>query len=121
MRPAVAIVIGLALSASAFGVEAKPSEQVLAEMGLSGLQILSDSDAMAVRGAGFDGFATLHSSIKMFHRSVKEFHKAKKDFHKQVKDFHKMVKKFDRKISKMKHHKPHGMKPPKMNHSGKTW
>lgn len=107
MRPAAAIVASLVLSATAFGAQGAPSEQVLADMGLSGLQILSDSEASAIRGAGFDGFDTYRHSIKLYHKTVKAFHK--------------QVKKFDHKLRKTSHHKSHGMKPPKMSHGGSRW
>ncbi|MDH3717760.1 MAG: hypothetical protein OES79_06520 [Planctomycetota bacterium] len=40
------------LTASAFADEGLPSTSVLDDMGLSGMQILSDTDALAVRGMG---------------------------------------------------------------------
>ncbi|NIL96603.1 MAG: hypothetical protein GTO53_04200 [Planctomycetales bacterium] len=41
------------LTASTFADEGLPSTSVLDDMGLSGMQILSDSDAVAIRGKGW--------------------------------------------------------------------
>src|SRR5262245_20692465 len=121
---AVATVLALALSSTAFASDGVPSKQVLTEMGLSGMQIMSDDEAANVRGSGFIGL----DGFDMFQDALR-------DFRQQVKDFHKQVKKFDRKIINwppkhrdMKHDmrppkhdmKPpkHDMKPPKMPHGG---
>ena len=56
MRTAAVILVSLVLSNTAFGAEGAPSEQVLADMGLSSMQVLSDSEASTIRGTGFDGF-----------------------------------------------------------------
>ena len=49
--PAFALVV--ALSSSAVAQNGLPSNAALEAMGLSGIQILSDSDAMAIRGMGY--------------------------------------------------------------------
>jgi hypothetical protein len=126
MRTAAAIVFGLALAGAAFGADGAPSRQVLAEMGLSGMQILSDDQAANIRGTGFVGW----EGFDLFKHSLR-------DFQKQVWQFKKQVKKFDKKIDQhmrqwptswkppkdhgMKPPKDHGMKPPKMPHGGKPW
>jgi hypothetical protein len=120
MRTAAAVVLALALSNAAFAVDGAPSRQVLAEMGLSGMQVMSDDEAAKVRGAGFVGW----DGFDMFQDALK-------DYRKQVKHFEKLVKKFDHKISNWppKQHDPkppkhdmkppkHDMKPPKMPHGG---
>jgi hypothetical protein len=122
MRPAVALVIGLAMSATVYGAVDAPSDQVLAQMGLANMQVMSDDDAMVVRGMGFDGFRELHHGIRDFHKQVKAFHREVKDFHKEVKKFHRKMdkghqpKKNHMKTPKMRHGKPNGM--PK---GGKVW
>jgi hypothetical protein len=114
MRTTAAMVLVLALAGTAFAADGAPSREVLAQMGLSGMQVMTDDEAASVRGAGFIGW----DGFDMFQDAMK-------DYRKQVKHFHKIVKKFDRKISKWpsKNHdmKPpkHDMKPPKMPHGGK--
>jgi hypothetical protein len=110
MRTAAAIVFGLALSTAAFGADGAPSREVLAEMGLGGMQVLSDTEAANIRGTGFVGFEGFHI-----------FKDALRDYQKQVKHFHKLVKKFDRKLNNSRQPKHHDMKPPKMPHGGKPW
>lgn len=100
MRTAAAIVLGLALSNAAFGAEGAPSKQVLADMGLSGMQVLSDDEAANIRGAGFVGLEGFHMYKQGIH-----------NYQKQVKHFHKQVKRFQHKIEKLVHHTPHGGKP----------
>ena len=124
MRTTAAVVLGLALSTAAFAADGAPSSEVLAEMGLSGMQVLPDAEAANIRGSGFIGFEGFHM-----------FKDAMRDYQNQKREFHKMVKKFERKLHKThqpKRHdmkppkhdmKPpkHGMKPPKMNHVGMRW
>jgi hypothetical protein len=43
----------------------KPSRQALAKMGLGGLVVMSDEEAMSIRGQGFKG----HSSVSVFGNS----------------------------------------------------
>jgi len=51
----VAIVVGAMLSQSAQAESGRPSRQTLAQMGLGSLVVMSDNDALAVRGEGFMG------------------------------------------------------------------
>lgn len=113
MRTAAAMGLIFAFANTAFAADGVPSRKVLADMGLSGMQVMSDDEAASVRGMGFVGW----DGFDMFQDALK-------DYRHQVKHFEKIVKKFDHKISKWpsKHHdmKPpkHDMKPPKMPHSG---
>jgi hypothetical protein len=91
------MVIGLALSATAFGANRAPGEQVLADMGLSNLQILSDAQAAFIRGAGFSGFETLRNTKQLFYHTVKTANKVERHVDKQV-------RRIDHKISKLKRH-----------------
>jgi hypothetical protein len=55
MRIAIAV-IGATMACQALSVKADeglPSKEVIAEMGLSGMQIMSDSEAYQIRGSGF--------------------------------------------------------------------
>lgn len=119
MRTTAAIVLGLALSTAAYGADTAPSQQVLAEMGLSGMQIMSDDAASEVRGMGFtfDGFRLYKA--------------AQRNYQKQVKQYHKLVGKWQRDVDKYlsgggKHHggKSHYVGKSnygKMGHGGKRW
>jgi hypothetical protein len=51
------------LTASAFADEGLPSTSVLDDMGLSGMQILTDSDTLAVRGKGWLPHLTLNNHV----------------------------------------------------------
>lgn len=51
----VAIVVCAMLSQSAQAESGRPSRQMLEQMGLGSLVVLSDDDALAVRGEGFKG------------------------------------------------------------------
>ena len=86
---------------SALAADGMPSKQVLADMGLSGMQIMSDNEAARIRGSGFIGW----DAFDMFKDTLR-------DFHKQKRQFEKLVKKFDRELNKLSH-KDHGMRPPK--------
>jgi hypothetical protein len=112
MRYVTAIAIILAISATSHAAEGVPSQQVLAQMGLGGLQVMSDVDASAVRGSGFDasdldGFEHYRQSIVNFREHVADFQdridghvfkgkarfeKSKENFHKHVMKFHQAVK-----------------------------
>jgi hypothetical protein len=52
MRLATAIVLVVALSTTARAEYGLPSDHVLADMGLSGMRILSDHEGLAIRGLG---------------------------------------------------------------------
>jgi len=51
--PALALVV--ALSSSALADNGLVSQSALQEMGLAGIEVMSDQDAMAIRGLGYDG------------------------------------------------------------------
>ncbi len=51
--PALALVF--ALSSSAFADNGLVSQSALQEMGLAGIEVMSDQDAMSIRGLGYDG------------------------------------------------------------------
>lgn len=42
-------------AANAFAADGRPSNATLAAMGLSGLNVISDSDSLAIRGFGYNG------------------------------------------------------------------
>ena len=46
-----------------------PSAATLADMGLAGMQVISDSEALAVRGQGFTVITTSHSKVIKFHHA----------------------------------------------------
>ena len=112
MRYVAAIAIILAISATSRAAEGVPSQHVLAQMGLGGLQVMSDVDASAVRGSGFDpgdflnGFEHYRQSIDNFHERVADFQdriddhvfKGKAGFEKSKENFHKHVMKFRRAV-----------------------
>lgn len=56
MRVSWAVVVAIVLAAVAQNETraAQPSQRVLAEMGLAGMQILNDDAAMSIRGQGFE-------------------------------------------------------------------
>jgi hypothetical protein len=60
---AIAITLIAAAGPSARAQENRPSRQTLAAMGLSGMVVMSDEDAMSVRGQGFPGG---RSSVQVF-------------------------------------------------------
>jgi hypothetical protein len=71
MRIAIAV-IGATMAFQALYVQADeglPSQAVIAEMGLSGMQIMSDSEAYQIRGSGFVS-DWAGSSIHISRRSV---------------------------------------------------
>jgi len=99
MRTTAAVLLGLALSSAAFGATTTPSKQALADMGLAGMQVMSDEEATSVRGMGFDG--------------ASQFHAAFADFQKQVTAFEKQVQDFRHDIESSGSWKQNNMKPPK--------
>jgi hypothetical protein len=90
MRHALALGIFLALSTAAYAEPGVPSEGVLADMGLSGLAILSDIDALEIRGDGFPP-NNLSDRIAQFHQRIAAFHVRVGDFKNRVAAFqHKL-------------------------------
>ena len=86
-----AVLIGAILANSAVDAHARqgvPSQAVLAEMGLSGMQVLSDDEALAIRGSGFSGGV---GTAYHYRQSIYKLHKWVYDFHKRTKHFHKNV------------------------------
>ena len=90
MRIAFAV-LGAVLALQTFDVQADeglPSQAVIAEMGLSGMQVLSDSEAYEIRGSGFvwgwgkSNFSHRDIGFKFrflvfkFHKHIKEFHRS---------------------------------------------
>jgi hypothetical protein len=55
MRATAVILLGLAFCSTAIANSQVPSQEALADVGLLGMQILSDEEAASVRGMGFDG------------------------------------------------------------------
>jgi hypothetical protein len=68
------LVFGLTMSVcpSAMAVDSRPSRDTLAEMGLGGLVVVSDNDALAIRGMGYKGSS---SSVKIFGNSFATINK----------------------------------------------
>jgi hypothetical protein len=118
MRVATLLIV-FVTSAAVQAEQAAPSPQVLADMGLAGLQVLTDAQAAAIRGRGFepgsqlDGFEHYQQSKIEFKERVAEFrHRIKHHtfagkegfqesiviFHHHVKKFHEAVKAFKHKI-----------------------
>ena len=101
-----AVLIGAALASVAHQAEAQqglPSEAMLAEMGLSGIQIVSDEEASTIRGSGYSwggGAYRYRQGIYKFHKWVYKFHRWVRDFHRHTKRLHHRVVK--------KHHGLHG-------------
>ena len=90
-----AVVMGALLASVAVTAQAQhglPSQAMLTDMGLSGMQILSDEEAMTIRGSGFRGGVGtayhFHHSIHKFHKWVEHFHKWVHQFQKRTKHFH---------------------------------
>jgi len=89
MRIAFAV-LGAVLALQTFDVQADeglPSQAVIAEMGLSGMQVLSDSEAYEIRGSGFVwgwGKSNFHHSAFKFRLWVFKFHKHIKEFHRSL-------------------------------------
>ena len=119
MTRLAAFMILITTYAAARAEQGTPSTTVLADMGLAQLQLLSDTDALAIRGRGFEpgshlvGFEHFQQSKAEFHEHVADFRdridghtfagaagfkEAKRDFHKHVKKFHDAVRDFRHKI-----------------------
>lgn len=97
MRTTAAIILGLALSSAASGADQVPSRQVLADMGLGGMQILSDNEASSVRGSGF----SLHDFKKDFYKDVRSIKRDIRSSQKLVaKNIDKVQRIFDSKSHK---------------------
>lgn len=73
MRRMICLVLFAAMiSLSAATVRADqgaPSAATLADMGLSGMQVMSDEDAMAVRGQGFSFWTNGTAKVIKFHHA----------------------------------------------------
>jgi hypothetical protein len=52
MRLAIAVLFVFAISAAALAEDGIPSRKTLADMGLSGMRIISDHEGLAIRGFG---------------------------------------------------------------------
>jgi hypothetical protein len=64
-----AIALVAAVSQGALAFDGRPSSETLAAMGLGGLAIVSDEDALSIRGQGFKG----GSSVRVFGNSFATF------------------------------------------------
>jgi hypothetical protein len=114
-----ALAIVFVMCAAAQADQRAPSVQVLAEMGLAGLQTISDSEALAIRGRGFDpstalaGFESYEQSKVEFQTRVAEFRarienhsfrgaarfaNSKENFRKHVTSFQGAANRFKQKI-----------------------
>ncbi len=90
------LVVGMVMTTGATQAQAEsglPSQELLSQMGLSGIQVMTDAEAAQVRGSGFSrgghghhfkGVHRLHKSIRKFHIWVKKFHKHVKKFRHRV-------------------------------------
>ena len=117
MTRAAALMIILTMYAAARAESETPSTTVLADMGLTGLQILSDREASAIRGLGFEpgphlaGFESYQLSKAKFKEHVAEFRERIKNhtfagkarFKNSIEKFHKHVKKLHDKVKHFKH------------------
>ena len=133
MRRVVALAMVVGMSGSIQAAEGVPAQNVLADMGLAGMTIMTDAEASAIRGSGFkptdlNGFADYQQSINEFHEHVADFrervaafqgrierhiHKGKDGLKKSKENFHKNMKKFHRGTKKFRH-----KNQPKMGHGG---
>ncbi len=116
MTRAAALMIVLTIYSAARAELGTPSSTVLADMGLAGLQILSDREATAIRGHGFEpgshlaGFENYQLSKVEFQEHVAEFRDRIKNhtfagtvrFKNSIDDFHEHVTKFHDKVSRFK-------------------
>src|SRR5262245_31268761 len=81
MTRAAALMIVLTMYAAARAESGTPSTTVLADMGITGMQILSDHEAATIRGHGFEpgsqlaGFEHYQQSKAAFKGHVAEFRK----------------------------------------------
>ena len=88
-----ALVIGAMLAN--FAVEARadeglPSEELLAEMGLSDIQVISDNEASTIRGTGYSwsGAYRYRQGIYKLHKWARKFHKHARQFHRRISKKH---------------------------------
>lgn len=68
-RIAALVLFALALMLTASNVQAvdgRPSDAALADMGLAGMQVMSDAEAMTVRGEGITVITGKHSKVIKF-------------------------------------------------------
>ena len=89
MRFALLVLATLALAtwtADARADNGQPSAETLAEMGLSGIHVVSDSEASSVRGSGYywGGAYRYRLGIYKFHSWVKKYHNHVKSFHNRI-------------------------------------
>jgi hypothetical protein len=117
MTRAATLMIVLTMYVTARAEQGMPSKAVLADMRLSGLQILSDHEASAIRGHGFEpgshlaGFQHYQQSKAKFKEHVAEFRERIKNhtfagkarFKNSIEKFHKHVKKLHDKVKHFKH------------------
>jgi hypothetical protein len=117
MMRATMLVIVFTMCMEACAEQSRPSPAVLADMGLDGLEILSDQEATAIRGFGFDsgshlaGFESYQLSKTEFQEHVAEFRarikshtfKGAARFKGSIEDFGKHVQKFHEKVTHFKH------------------
>jgi hypothetical protein len=116
MTRAAALMIVLSMYSATRAEQGAPSSTVLADMGLAGLQILSDREASAIRGHGFEpgshlaGFESYQLSKFEFQEHVAEFRDRIKHhtfagavrFKTSIDGFHGHVTKFHDKVSRFK-------------------
>lgn len=57
------VAAALLAASSAFAADGRPSDTTLAAMGLSGLNVISDDDGLAVRGFGYNGASAYGQSF----------------------------------------------------------
>jgi hypothetical protein len=119
MTRVASLILVVAMCVTTHAGQETPSNAVLAEMGLSGLVILSDREASVIRGLGFEpgshlaGFESYQQSKADFKETVAEFRerikhhtfagtagfkKSQENFHRHVQRFHEAVKEFKHKI-----------------------
>jgi hypothetical protein len=117
MMRATTLLIVLLISVAARAEQGAPSSTVLSDMGLADLQILTDREASAIRGFGFDpgshlaGFEHYQLSKTEFKERVAEFRDRIKNhtfkgavrFKDSIDDFHDHVRKFHDKVAHFKH------------------
>ncbi len=61
---------------------------MLSDMGLSGMHVMSDYEALSIRGSGFSWWV---GSTHHFRLSVHKFHKWVRHFQKHTKHFHHSI------------------------------
>jgi hypothetical protein len=81
MKFSTAILLVCALSVTAHAEIGEPSRQVLGDMGLAGMRIMSDNEGLAIRGHGervkvrdtLTGLADYRQSVTEFRQHVSDF------------------------------------------------